>query len=55
MTELTLTPAPVGVGFITCDASVAQFRQTALPILEKYSTQQPSLIIFPYQARRSSV
>lgn len=36
LTELTLTPAPVGVAFITCDASVTQFRKTVVPLLEKY-------------------
>lgn len=41
MAELTLTPAPIGVGFITCHPSVTHFRQTTLPILEKYSTYPP--------------
>lgn len=39
LTELTLTPAPVGVGFLTCHESVGLFRQNVLPILEKYSKQ----------------
>lgn len=39
MAELTLTPAPIGVGFITCHPSVTHFRQTTLPILEKYMPQ----------------
>lgn len=37
MTDMTLTPVPVGVGFITCHESTSYFRETALPILEKYS------------------
>lgn len=37
--ELTLTPAPVGVGFITASPSVSQFKETALPLLEKYMPQ----------------
>ncbi|KUI74242.1 Nitronate monooxygenase [Cytospora mali] len=39
LTEMTLTPAPVGVGFITYHESVRRFRETALPILEKYLPQ----------------
>ncbi|KAK2615681.1 hypothetical protein N8I77_002419 [Diaporthe amygdali] len=39
LTEMTLTPAPVGVGFLTFDQSVVHFRQTVLPILEKYLPQ----------------
>lgn len=39
LTELTLTPAPVGIGFLTLDPSAAQFRETVLPILEKYLPQ----------------
>lgn len=39
LTEMTLTPAPVGVGFLTFDPSAAQFRETVLPILEKYLPQ----------------
>lgn len=38
MTEMTLTPAPIGVGFVTGGPSVTRFRETALPLLEKYST-----------------
>lgn len=37
LTEMTLTPVPVGVGFLTLHPSVKHFRETALPILEKYS------------------
>ncbi|KAG6359316.1 hypothetical protein INS49_012837 [Diaporthe citri] len=39
LTEMTLTPAPVGVGFLTFDPSAAQFRETVLPLLEKYLPQ----------------
>lgn len=39
LTEMTLTPAPIGVGFVTCHPSVSQFRRTALPMLEKYMPQ----------------
>ncbi|KUI58569.1 Nitronate monooxygenase [Cytospora mali] len=39
LAEMTLTPAPVGVGFITYHESVRRFRETALPILEKYLPQ----------------
>ncbi|ROW00846.1 hypothetical protein VMCG_06557 [Cytospora schulzeri] len=39
LSGLTLTPAPIGVGFITCHESVSRFRETALPILEKYLPQ----------------
>ncbi|KAK7716957.1 hypothetical protein SLS64_000907 [Diaporthe eres] len=39
LTEMTLTPAPVGVGFLTFDPSAAQFRETVLPVLEKYLPQ----------------
>ncbi|KAJ9156470.1 Nitronate monooxygenase [Pleurostoma richardsiae] len=39
LSELTLTPIPVGVGFITASPSVAQFAETALPILEKHMPQ----------------
>lgn len=36
LTDLTLTPAPVGVALITYDASVTRFRETVVPLLEKY-------------------
>jgi nitronate monooxygenase len=36
---MTLTPAPLGVGFLTFDPSAARFRETVLPILEKYLPQ----------------
>lgn len=36
LTDMTLTPAPVGVAFITCHASVSRFRETVVPLLEKY-------------------
>lgn len=39
LTEMTLTPAPVGVGLLTFDPSAARFRETVLPILEKYLPQ----------------
>lgn len=39
LSELTLTPAPLGVGFVTCHPSVARFREAALPILERYLPQ----------------
>ncbi|KAH8785517.1 FMN-dependent 2-nitropropane dioxygenase [Diaporthe sp. PMI_573] len=39
LTEMTLTPAPLGVGFLTFDPSAARFRETVLPILEKYLPQ----------------
>ncbi|CAN8105803.1 unnamed protein product [Discula destructiva] len=39
LTEMTLTPAPVGVGFLTCHESVGLFRENVLPILEKYLPQ----------------
>ncbi|KAF3760733.1 FMN-dependent 2-nitropropane dioxygenase [Cryphonectria parasitica EP155] len=39
LTELTLTPMPVGVGFLTLHPSVKHFRETALPILEKHMPQ----------------
>lgn len=37
MSGMTLTPVPVGVGFVTCHDSVTKFREIVLPILEKYS------------------
>ena len=39
LTEMTLTPAPVGVGLLTFDPSAVHFRETVLPILEKYLPQ----------------
>lgn len=39
LAELTLTPAPVGVGFVTCHPSAGRFRETALPLLERYMPQ----------------
>lgn len=35
--EISLTPAPLGVGFLTSHESVGLFRSNVLPILEKYS------------------
>lgn len=37
LTELSLTPVPVGVGFLTCHESVGLFRANVIPVLEKYS------------------
>ncbi|KAJ4396035.1 hypothetical protein N0V93_000251 [Gnomoniopsis smithogilvyi] len=39
LTEMSLTPAPVGVGFLTSHKSVSSFRENVLPILEKYMPQ----------------
>lgn len=39
LADLTLTPAPVGVGFVTCHGSAARFREAALPLLERYLPQ----------------
>ena len=39
LADMTLTPAPVGVGFVTCHESAARFRETALPILERHLPQ----------------
>lgn len=39
LTEMTLTPAPLGVGFLTFDPSTTRFRETVIPILEKYLPQ----------------
>ncbi|KAK7746402.1 hypothetical protein SLS53_002361 [Cytospora paraplurivora] len=39
LAELTLTPAPLAVGFLTCHGSVARFRETAIPVLEEYLPQ----------------
>jgi nitronate monooxygenase len=40
LADLTLTPAPVGVGFVTCrPGAAALFREAALPILERYLPQ----------------
>lgn len=36
---LPLTPAPLAVGFITCHASAARFREAALPVLEAHLPQ----------------
>lgn len=41
LTEMSLTPAPVGVGFLTSHESVGLFRTNVLPILEKYSKSFP--------------
>lgn len=38
---MTLTPAPVGVGFLTCHESVGLFEENVLPILEKYRKYHP--------------
>lgn len=40
LADLTLTPAPLGVGFVTCRPGAAPlFREAALPILERYLPQ----------------
>ncbi|KAI3400145.1 hypothetical protein diail_4377 [Diaporthe ilicicola] len=39
LTDMTLTPAPVGVGFLTFDPSASHFRETVMPVLEKYLPQ----------------
>jgi nitronate monooxygenase len=39
LADRPLTPVPVGVGFITCHASYAQFETTALPVLLEHSPQ----------------
>lgn len=39
LADLTLTPAPLAVGFLTCHPSVSHFREAALPLLEKYLPQ----------------
>lgn len=39
LTEETLTPLPVGVGFILTHESVTRFEETALPVLVEHSPQ----------------
>lgn len=39
LTERTLTPLPVGVGFILSHESVGRFEETALPVLVEHSPQ----------------
>lgn len=47
LTDMTLTPAPIGIAFITCDASITRFRETVVPLLEQYrSSPSFSLSLF---------
>lgn len=50
LTEMSLTPAPVGVGFLTSHESVGLFRANVLPILEKYSKSLSRLTRIDHQA-----